>query len=155
MTWHKTVKGATAARQDCLDGYNARVPHFLHGLPLPQGELELFNPREGEDLTWAIRGCMAKLDRAIEEKNADAALVVSALKALRDRLKPSAKAARGLQVVEAWLALFESAKTADSQAGYERAWNASALLDSWGIPGHYCVFQRTDLHGARLRRAAS
>lgn len=154
MTWHKTVKGAAAARQDCLDGYNARVPHFLHGLPLPQGELELFNPREGEELAGAIRGCMAKLDRAIEEKAADAALVVGALKALRCRIKLSAKAVSGLQTVEAWLALFESAATADSQAKYERAWNASAVLESWGIPGHYCVFQRTDLHGAPLRHAA-
>lgn len=150
LIWHKNVRTAEDIRRATLDGYYARVPHFLHSIPQPDGRLPLFRPADGRAILAALSRCYAALDKAIWTRKPSTRAAFEAMSKLSKALKPFRQSREALRVVEPAADLFKSAAGARTEAQWIAAWaRRPALSRLWGSPGHYFVFHKTSLHPAR------
>ncbi|MBI5247316.1 MAG: methyltransferase domain-containing protein [Elusimicrobia bacterium] len=146
LIWHKNVRSEKSMRAAALNGYYARLPHFLHSVPHPEAGLPLFTPAQGRRAAAALGACYKRLDRALERGAAPAA-VLEALTGLRRSLVPARNAKLALRVVDDAAALFSSTRNAKTSAAFVSAWKGRTFLRRlWGTPGHYVVLHKTRLY---------
>ena len=145
LIWHKNIKDAATLRAETLRAYYARAPHFIHSVPCRPGELPLFDPEDGRRIVSALEAYNKEIERAILAKASTPARHLAALSKLRRVLAPHSEARQSLRIVDEAIALFGAARKASAREDFVRAWTSCGLHRMWGTPGHYWVFQKTDL----------
>ncbi len=149
LVWHKTPKDAARLRQDCLAGYYARYPHFLHSIPQAQRGLELFASSDGRALAQDVAACLAELQRALDERHTDPAGIIAALKVLKTRYDAFPMGKESSTILRDSISLFSAAQKSRRREGFVKAWFAAdALRQTWGSPGHHYAFHRSRLYSA-------
>lgn len=148
LVWHKNIKNAARMRRECLDGYFARYPHFLHSIPQDE-PLPLFKPAEGRALKREVTRALAGLDKLLLAKSPIAADYASCLKPFARALRGYPQGRQAAEVIESAGRLFASVSGKRSPKDYERAWKRAKLLrNTWGSPGHNYAFHKTRLYEA-------
>lgn len=149
LVWHKNIKSASQIRDEALRGYFSLLPHFIDGTPLNSEDLPLLDSADGLKLYAALKAAYAKLERCYLRREVKPQPYLAALSEVRRRLRGRPQARRALSVVDEFIALFEDARRATDGRAFARALKKRRLLNRlWGVPGHYLVFQKTDLFKA-------
>ncbi len=148
MVWHKALKTRQQIRTATLDSYYARLPHFIDSKPRTQNEIEYFKVSEGRQTARLLEDCLQAMDDAIATKMA-AEKVTATVKMLGDLagfLDTASAGKRGAAILRSCVDLFNKGSSVRTLEEFAELYRTHGLLrQSWGSPGHYYVFQKTNL----------
>lgn len=147
LVWHKTVKNKERIRADTLDSYYARFPSYIDSIPRSQKDTELFSPDSGRRIAELLSASLAKMDAAIIDHR-DEALhnTVHSLEKLRTFLMSQPAGEKPTLILNETIELFKEVLGSRNREAFASAYKRRTLLrQCWGSPGHYMVFQKTNL----------
>lgn len=146
FVWHKNLRSIEQIHQSTLDGYYARLPHFIDGLSSTDvGGADLVLPVAGREIERQVLACSDRLEQAAAGSFASLDPLITSLHQLSDELAKHVAANKARTVVDATLALIKSTHHSRDATAFESTYKSSPLRMTWGIPYHYCLFHRSDL----------